>query len=76
MAANQHTAAFDLSSEVRPRTASRVSFQKDDDAIDPSDVRVPVTGYEIMEQRARFTVGFLSGLFDPTIVLHSDQNCI
>lgn len=56
MAANQHTAVFDLSSEVRPRTASRVSFQKDDDAIDPSDVRVPVTGYEIMEQRARFTV--------------------
>lgn len=56
MAANQHTGDLDFSSEERPRTASRVSFQAHDNSIDPSDVRVPVTGFEIMEQRARFTV--------------------
>ena len=42
------------SEEKKPRTTSRVSFEKT--LIDPSDVRVPVTGFEIMEQRARFTV--------------------
>lgn len=43
-------------SEERQRTASRVSFQADDKSINPEDVRVPVTGFEIMEQRAKFTV--------------------
>ena len=43
------------SSKERSRTGNRVSFVQTD-VIEPSDVRVPVAGFEIMEQRARFTV--------------------
>ena len=53
---SHHIPVLENSSQERPRTTSRVSFEKTNKVIDPKDVRVPVTGFEIMEQRARFTV--------------------
>lgn len=55
MDASQQTVDLERSSKERARTGNRVSFVQTD-VIEPSDVRVPVTGFEVMEQRARFTV--------------------
>lgn len=42
------------SSDFAERRRKRVSF------VDPLDVRVPLVGYEVMEQRAKFTVSIIT----------------
>ena len=56
--APQTSCDMEHSSKGRSRNGNRVSFVQTD-VIEPSDVRVPVTGFEVMEQRARFTVSSL-----------------
>lgn len=57
------------STKEKSRSGNRVSFQKTD-VIEPFDVQVPITGFEVMEPRTRFTVSSVCisvNLENPTI---------